>query len=104
MPRKPDGMMARTSLRAEFQDQGKVHTNADALFRLPCVQCRQDTTTIGISATNILDLLQHELCDSLQETQLADLVLGPLLGGRETGEKPSLQSLRSVSQPSRRLL
>ena len=42
--------------------------------------------------------------DSLREAQLADPMLGPLIRGKETGEKPSPEQLGSVSRSTRRLL
>lgn len=110
----PEGQLARWLERLQELDfdvihrRGKAHTNADALSRLPCRQCGRDThaesTTATITTTSILQPLQSKTDKNVRAMQLADTVLGPLLRGKETGEKPTVEQLGCVSQSSRRLL
>ena len=112
--KEPEGQLARWLERLQEMEfdvvhrRGKVHTNADALSRLPCQQCGRDShvtlTPAEVSATSIVQPLQSALSDNLREVQLADPTLGPLLRGKETGEKPRPEQLGSLSRSSRRLL
>ena len=112
--REPEGQLARWLERLQELDfdivhrRGKVHTNADALSRLPCRQCGRDShvslACADVASTSLLQPLQGQLSDSLRDTQLADPMLGPLMRGKETGEEPSPKELGSVSRSSRGLL
>ena len=112
--REPEGQLARWLERLQELDfdiihrRGKIHTNADALSRLPCQQCGRDShdssSNVDVASTSLLQPLQDELSDSLREAQLADPMLGPLMRGKEAGEKPSPEQLGSVSRSTRRLL
>ena len=112
--KEPEGQLARWMERLQELEfdvvhrRGKVHSNADALSRLPCQQCGRDghttPTAASISATNILQSLPNTFSTNLREAQLEDSTLGPLLRGKETGEKPRPEQFRRLSRSSRRLL
>lgn len=112
--KEPEGQLARWLERLQELDfdvvhrRGKAHTNADALSRRPCQQCGRDShvtpTSTDIVATSILQPLQGILSDNLREAQLNDPTLGPLLQGKENGEKPSSEQLGNLSRSSRHLL
>ena len=61
-------------------------------------------TDASVSATDVVKPLEYDDKDSLREAQLAAPTIGPLLRGREAGERPNPQQLRNVSRESRRLL
>ena len=83
----------------------RAHTNADALSRLPSQQCgRESHIAPEVSATMIWPSLPDRTGDKVRDAQLADTVLGPLLHGKEAGEKPAITQLGHPSQSSRRLL
>ena len=110
--RDPEGQLARWLERLQELDfeiihrRGKAHTNADALSRLPCPQCGRETHTSGanISTMDVVKPLSDDGVDTLREAQLADPVVGPVLRGKETGDRPNHNQLGSVSRSSRRLL
>ena len=112
--RDPEGQIARWLERLEELDfdivhrRGKAHTNADALSRLPCQQCGREShvtpTDAVVSATAILQSVPNAIGDSIRDVQLADPILGPLLRGKEMGEKPNSTQLGNPSPSSRRLL
>ena len=84
--------------------KGKIHSNADALSRLPCNQCGRDNHNQPVSATSIaatmLQPQSQERSTILRDAQLADPTLGPLLRGKEKGRKPEMKG----SRYTRRLL
>ena len=112
--RDPDGQIARWLERLQELDfdtvhrRGRIHTNADALSRLPCQQCGRESHTTSedllVSVTAVLPPLPEGMGDKVRQAQLADTVLGPLLRGKEAGEKPATSELGNSSQSSRRLL
>ena len=112
--REPEGQLARwleqlQELNFEIiHRQGKRHTNADALSRLPCSQCGRsrhidNSCTMSINSTTVHSAKQIE---GLRTAQLADPLLGPLLQGKEAGCKPQPGKLGKTigSRYSRRLL
>ena len=86
--------------------RGSAHKNADSLSRLPCVQCgRTSHGTASEIATAALQGPLVQPSDNLHEQQLADKTLGPLIRGKESGNKPTLGSFESpTSTNTRRLL
>ena len=114
--KEPEGQLARWLERLQELDfhivhrRGRAHTNADALSRLPCRQCGRDSHMTPppaeheVVAANILQPLQDATYENLRGAQLADPILGPLLRGKEVGEKPGMDSLGVASRASRRLL
>ena len=108
--KEPEGQLARWLEWLDFHivhRRGRAHTTADALSHLPCHQCGRDRhMTLShaehkVAAANILQPLQDASHKNLRGAQLADPILGPLLRGKEVGEKPGMDSLRVAS---RRLL
>ena len=112
--REPEGQLARwleqlQELHFEIiHRQGKRHTNADALSRLPCSQCGRsrhidNSCTMSINSTTVHSAKQIV---GLRTAQLADPLLGPLLRGKEAGCKPQPGTLGKTigSRYSRRLL
>ena len=108
--REPEGQLARWLERLQEFDfevvhrPGKKHTNADALSRVPCNQCGQESheNNCSINATTLQASLSP--LSGLRAAQLADPVLGPLLQGKESGSKPNPEELGSASRHTRRLL
>ena len=111
--RDPEGQLARWLERLQELDfktihrQGKKHTNADALSRLPCRQCgrkiHQDQPMTAVAALS-LQPPPDGLSEGLRDAQLADPTLGPLLRGKEAGSKPTASELGCQSQKFRRIL
>ena len=112
--KEPEGQLARWLERLQELDfdvvhrRGKLHTNTDALSRLLCQQCGRDShapsALVNVATTGILKLLQDDLGENLRDHQLTDPILGPLLLGRESGEKPSPAKFGNPSRSTCRLL
>ena len=110
---EPEGQLARWLERLQEFDfeivhrRGKRHTNADALSRLPCQQYGRDnhnSPASAVVATATLQPPQDITTEGIRDAQLADVVLGPLLRGKESATKPRIEQLGGVSHSSRRLL
>ena len=87
--------------------RGRSHTNADALSRLPCQQCEQESHTTLPSveiAAAALQLPSSDLEGEVRDQQLADPVIGPILEAMTTGKKPTAAQLINLSKASRRML
>lgn len=111
--REPEGQLAQWLERLQEFDFdivhrcGRKHTNADALSRLPCRQCGRDSdnsTTSAVVATSTLQPLLAENVDGVRDAQVDDPSIGPLLRGKEIGQKPSKEELGPSSRSSRHLL
>ena len=109
----PEGQLARWLERLqdlEFEivhRRGRSHTNADALSRLPCQQCGQESHTTLPSveiAAAALQLPSSKLGGEVRDQQLADPVIGAILEAMTTGEKPAAAQLTNLSKASRRML
>ena len=110
--KEPEGQLARWLERLQELDfeivhrRGSAHRNADSLSRLPCIQCgRTSHSTASEIATTALQGLPAQPSDNLREQQLADKTLGPLIRGKESGNKPMIGSFESPTSANiRRLL
>ena len=112
--KEPEGQLARWLQKLEeysftvVHRPGLKHCNADALSRLPCVQCGRDEhgkstkTSVEVNAMQIgiPHITQEELC----QYQTDDPVLGPVLEHLHAGRKPEGDDLRAYSPLVRRLL
>ena len=90
----------------QFPGTVAKRTNAGALSRLPCLQCGRETHTsdASISTMDVEKPLSNNGVDTLREAQLADPVVGPVVRGNETGDRPRFNQLGNVSLSSRHLL
>ena len=107
--KEPEGQLARWLERLEEFDfeithrQGKRHTNADALSRLPCRQCGRDSHyPVLIAAAPLIPTKQR--ATEVREAQLKDATIGPVLQAREVNERPSTEEMKSASWDTRRLV
>ena len=79
--------------------QGRKHTNADALSRIPYTQCgRGNHLEEAIPSVAVVFLTSVE---DLTKLQLEDEVIGPVLKARLEGEKPSESQIKAFSRPIR---
>ena len=105
--REPKGRLARWLERLQefnftiIHRRGRKHTctNADALSRLLCEQCGQETHE-GEAIVATTTLSQAE---DLRKLQLEDSEVGPVLTARENNTKPSLEEIKVTSQNTRQL-
>ena len=114
--REPEGQLARWLEKLQefnftiVHRNGRKHGNADALSRLPCRQCGRKNheshdrscCRIAVQMTTVLPL--NNAVEGLRAAQLADTTLGPLLQGKESCHKPTLDELGSVSRYTRHLI
>ena len=110
--KEPEGQLARWLERLQELDfeivhrRGSAHTNADSLSRLPCIQCGRDShNAVSEIAATALQGPLIQPSDELRNQQLADRTLGPIIWGKEMGEKPDVGSFETArSTNTRRLL
>ena len=103
--KEPEGQMARWLERLQEFDfsilhrQGKKHTNADSLSRLPCRQCGREThgEVVTIATT------QLSAVEDLRELQLSDPVIGPVFKSKLQNVHPPDSELKALSKSTRRL-
>ena len=107
--KEPEGQLARWLEQLEEFDfeithrQGKRHTNADALSRLPCHQCGRDSHyPVLIAAAPLIPTKQR--ATEVREAQLKDATIGPVLQAREVNERPSTEEMKNASRDTRRLV
>ena len=107
----PEGQLARWLEKLQEFDfeivhrQGKKHTNADALSRMPCRQCgrddEQDQTIVG--AVEPGNTLQPRTTQELRTLQLQDDTIRPVIEAKENDQRPSRDQQKSGSMEQRRL-
>ena len=111
--KEPEGQLARWLERLQELDfqvvhrKGTAHRNADSLSRLPCQQCGRsshNTSTPAEVAVLTLQLPLAQASDSLQQHQLADQALGPILRCKGNGTRPGPEDFTTDSKSNRRLL
>lgn len=104
--RDSEGQLARwieTLSSYEFEIQhrpGKMHTNADALSRMPCRQCGKD----NCNGKNLISKGQfrsvfeekYTASTSVQESQEADKDIALVKSWLEANERPSFEDIRSA--------
>ena len=90
--KKPEGQLAHWLEQLEEYDfkivhwQGKLHNNADALSRLPYVNCESDISDVSVVAnTSLLSVYSPQ---DILTRQLKDNLVGPFLRAKETGDQP----------------
>ena len=92
--KEPEGQLAHWLEKLQEYDfsivhrRGRSHGNADALSRLPCRQCGRDSHDVDPSNPVYIISLQSHSESSIRDSQLSDDDVGPILRGKETGEKP----------------
>ena len=104
--KEPEGQMARWLERLQEFDftiehrQGRKHTNADSLSRLPCRQCGRGSHTnlVPVAAT----FLSGET-DDIKQLQLTDQTVGPVLKLMIKQVKPCDSVIKSMSRDTQRL-
>ena len=114
--KEPEGQLARWLEKLQEYDftivhrPGQRHSNADALSRLPCQQCgRQqhkwegEEAQVNIITGNVHTLVGRSL-QELQELQVQDTHIGPVLRWLEKGEQPDTNNSRSLPPHTRRLI
>ena len=117
----PEGQLARWLEKLQEYDfiiehrQGRKHNNADALSRLPCNQCGReshftetdptdpDTHIVGLVTNEENANVRGKSPEEIQQLQLDDPIIGPVLKSLEMPEKPTLDYIRSQPPKSRRL-
>ena len=111
--KEPEGQLARWLEQLQelefdiIHRRGARHQNADALSRLPCRQCgRVETDSSPKAEVAIVDLCPPgpTTSETLRQVQLADSTLGPLLRGKEHGERPDHRVFQPLTKGALRLL
>ena len=112
--KNPEGQLARWLERLQEYNftiehrSGKRHGNADALSRLPCVQCgRSEHFTnddiVNVLAVDIRRSLGGHNPEEIHRLQLEDNIIGPVLRAVEKNEKPLPAQIKTMCPESRRL-
>ena len=90
--KEPDGQLARWLEQLEEYDfeivhwQGKLHSNADAMSRLPYMNCESDIPDVSVVAnTSLLPVYSPQ---DIRTRQLEDNLIGPFLRAKEIGDQP----------------
>ena len=107
----PEGQLARWLEKLQqftftiVHRQGKKHSNADALSRLPCNQCgREDIATVSHVAHTPPEPPCSTNSTNLREMQLQDGDIQIVLRAIESQKKPSVEEQKAQSLETRRLL
>ena len=109
--RNPEGQLARWLERLQefnfeiVHRQGRKHGNADAMSRMPCVQCgrddHDDDNTVAVVSQ--VASLEQKTSKELRTSQLEDPTVGYILKAREADQKPSTEELKGKSMAVKRL-
>ena len=113
--KEPEGQLARWLEKLQEFDfeivhrRGRKHTNADALSRLPCIQCgrashgqQSDEMAVGC-IQHVQNSLRGRTVEEIRQISLQDPDLGPLLQSKEAGTKPEAAEFVGKSLEARRL-
>ena len=120
--KEPEGQLARWLEKLQEYDfeilhrPGKRHQNADALSRLPCIQCGRESHSsagltdkepprevTGATSQSPTAWLHEKSSTELREIQLQDMSIGFVLKAKEKGSKPVPQEVKGMSMTVRRL-
>ena len=108
--RNPEGQLARWLEQLQEYDftivhrRGRKHGNADAMSRIPCVQCGRESHESIVATTVQVSPLQQKSNEELRSKQLEDPIVGYLLRAREANEKPTADDLKGKSRAVKRLV
>ena len=121
--KEPEGQLARWLEKLqEYQftivhRQGRKHTNADALSRLPCTQCGRESHQVAESLLDVSCVVPpsshlggddgsqgNSHPQNLREAQLGDPGVAFVLRAKENASKPSSDLMKSQSLETRKLL
>ena len=99
--REPEGQLARWIESLQEYDfeiihrRGKLHSNADALSRIPCQQCgcHEQVLAQVIGAT----VLAPDRMDTVKQLQGEDTTLKPVIAAKLAGPRPSQQEQQQGS-------
>ena len=99
--REPEGQLARWIESLQEYDfeiihqRGKLHSNADALSRIPCQQCGRHEQVLAqvIGAT----VLAPDRMDTVKQLQGEDTTLKPVIAAKLAGPRPSQQEQQQGS-------
>ena len=112
--KNPEGQLTRWLEKLQEYDftiqhrQGRKHSNADAIFRIPCDQCGRDSHQETPSVTKEPVFIRTVTLNSrtpseLQNLQKTDPNIGPILTAFQQEQKPSADYLKSQSPHLRKL-
>ena len=105
--KEPEEQLARWLEQLQEYDytivhrSGRKHGNADAMSRMPCKQCGR--VTLEETEQEILIIRLQTSTEQLRDSQLADLIIEPVLQAVEKKDRPSPDASRS-QPPMMRLL
>ena len=120
--REPEGQLARwMEILQEYtfevvHRRGKLHDNADALSRHPCVQCGRKSHSEPAGSDSVVNANcpveqlvpanSAQFIPSLnwQDIQASDTSIAPILQAKIAGKKPVGDSVQRLSRESRQLL
>ena len=106
---EPEGQLVRQLECLQEYDfeivhrQGRRHTNADVLSRLPCRQCGQEDHSPAIIAATPIMPVGCQL-EELRTAQLADTDIALALQAKQADQRPRGDQLKEMSLASRRLV
>jgi hypothetical protein len=111
--KEPEGQLARWMEQLQeftfttIHRQGRKHTNADALSRLPCTQCGRKLHEFDASATCSMvaeDVNDIDESHPSYRAQREDPIISPILAAKEANKRPHPDTTATWSRDSRILL
>ena len=111
--KEPEGQLARWMEQLQeftfttVHRQGRKHTNADALSRLPCTQCSRKSHEFDASATCSMvaeDVNDIDESHPSYRAQREDPIISPILAAKEANKRPHPDTTATWSRDSRILL
>ena len=105
---EPEAQFARWLEKQEFDfkvvhRRGRKHTNADALSRLPCKECKRESHHPDAVTVSTIDFSQGQSKDELSKLQRDDPVIGPVICALARETKPDQNELKQFSLHTNRL-
>ena len=107
--KEPEGQLARWLEKLQefnfevVHRRGRKHTNADALSRLPCSQCKRDSHNAEPKAVLAVSFSPDPSAEELSQLQRDDPTIGPVLQAMTTGKRPDKDELKQFSLHTNRL-